>query len=165
MKDEVDRRRDGLLLDAPRGARGTIGGRVVMDAWWQARTTLRPERRRSPSCRGSCSRMTFACRRWTWMRRGMDEEWDSRPDVVLDYCERDALLPLEILDTIRATRRKEAIGSVAKVTLETAVNGSTSQLLDSLVVRLAEQRGVERAEERQCGPEGRAHRRWLRSRC
>lgn len=142
VKDEVDRRRDGLLPRRSTGRSWTIGGRVVMDAWWQARTTLRPERETLAFVSGLLFPDDDRLQKMDVDASKMDEEWDSRPDVVLDYCERDALLPLEILEAIRATRRKEAIGSVAKVTLETAVNGSTSQLLDSLVVRLAEQRGV-----------------------
>jgi DNA polymerase I len=72
----------------------------------------------------------------------MDEEWATRPEVVLEYCARDSTLPLQILRKIQATRRKEAIAAVAKVPFETAANGTTSQLLDSLVIRLAEARDV-----------------------
>jgi DNA polymerase I len=72
----------------------------------------------------------------------MDEEWASRPDEVVEYCARDAELPLAILRAIQAVRRKEALGVVAKVSFDTAANGSTSQLLDSLVIRLADKRNI-----------------------
>ena len=72
----------------------------------------------------------------------MDVEWANRPDEVMEYCVRDAALPLDILHAIQAIRRKEAVAAVAKVPFETASNGSTSQLLDSLVVRLADRREV-----------------------
>jgi DNA polymerase I len=72
----------------------------------------------------------------------MDEEWANRPDVVLEYCVRDAELPLDILGELQVIRRKEAVAAVAKVTFDTAANGSTSQLIDSLVIRLADSEGV-----------------------
>ena len=72
----------------------------------------------------------------------MDEEWASRPDVVLEYCAQDALLPIEILDAISATARKEALAAVGKVPLETAIIGTTSQWLDSLVIRLADRENI-----------------------
>ena len=72
----------------------------------------------------------------------MDEEWATRPDEVMAYCVRDAELPLDILHSIQAVRRKEAVAAVAKVPFETAANGSTSQLIDSLVIRLADAQRV-----------------------
>ena len=68
----------------------------------------------------------------------MDEEWANRPDEVMAYCVRDAELPLDILHAIQAIRRKEALASVAKLPFERAANGSTSTLIDSLVIRLAD---------------------------
>ncbi|HJM18794.1 MAG TPA: DNA polymerase domain-containing protein, partial [Candidatus Thalassarchaeaceae archaeon] len=72
----------------------------------------------------------------------MDEEWAARPDVVLEYCAQDALLPIEILDAISATARKEALAAVGKVPLETAIIGTTSQWVDSLVIRLADRENI-----------------------
>ena len=43
---------------------------------------------------------------------------------------------------IQAFRRKEAVASVAKVTLDTSANGTTSQLIDSLVIRMADRTGI-----------------------
>ena len=39
----------------------------------------------------------------------MDEEWANRPDEVVEYCARDAELPLAILRAIQAIRRMEAL--------------------------------------------------------
>jgi DNA polymerase I len=49
---------------------------------------------------------------------------------------------LDILGAIQVIRRKEAVASVAKVNFDTAANGSTSQLIDSLVIRLADSKNV-----------------------
>ena len=72
----------------------------------------------------------------------MDEEWAARPDVVMEYCIRDAELPLDILEELQAIRRKEATAAVAKVNFDTAANGSSSQLVDSLIIRLADRENV-----------------------
>ena len=39
-------------------------------------------------------------------------------------------------------RRKEAIAAVAKVALDTSANGTTSQLIDSLVIRMADRTSI-----------------------
>ena len=72
----------------------------------------------------------------------MDQEWADRPDVVMEYCIRDAALPLDILNQLQVVRRKEAVAAVAKVSFDTAANGSTSQLVDSLIIRLADKEMV-----------------------
>jgi DNA polymerase I len=72
----------------------------------------------------------------------MDKEWAERPDVVMEYCVQDTILPLEILWRISAVKRKEALASVAGVPLEVAISGTTSQWIDSLVIRLADRENI-----------------------
>ncbi len=119
-----------------------LAGRCVMDAWWQARMTLRPKRETLKFVSELLFPEREDLRKMDVDASRMDEEWATRPDVVLEYCERDALLPIEILDAISATARKEALAAVAKVPLETAVGGTTSQWIDSLVIRLADREGI-----------------------
>ena len=134
----------GRLLPKRDSARRTwrLHGRCVLDAWWQARMTLRPQR----------ETLRFVAE-LLWPERDdlhkldidasrMDEEWAKDPDLVLEYCLRDAILPLEILGHIHAVERKEALAAVARVPLEVATAGTTSQWIDSLVIRLADREGV-----------------------
>ena len=72
----------------------------------------------------------------------MDREWAERPEEVLEYCVRDTVLPLDILDRLQSVARKEALASVSLTTVETASSGTTSQWLDSLVIRLADRSNV-----------------------
>ena len=51
-------------------------------------------------------------------------------------------LPLDILEKLKSIPRKEALASVSSTTVETASAGTTSQWIDSLVVRLADRNGV-----------------------
>ena len=124
------------------GRQWRMPGRVVMDAWWQVRTTLAPRQE-------SLSYVT----QLLWPDREdlhklpidasrMDEEWAERPDEVLAYCLRDAHLPLDLLAHMRSVSQREALASVARATLEVAVSGTTSQWIDSLVIRLADRQGV-----------------------
>ncbi len=119
-----------------------IHGRCVLDAWWQARTVLRPKR----------ETLKYVCR-LLWPENEdlqkmdvdasqMDREWAERPDVVMEYCVQDTILPLEILREISAVKRKEALASVAAVPLEVAISGTTSQWIDSLVIRLADSENI-----------------------
>jgi len=72
----------------------------------------------------------------------MDEEWAARPDEVLEYCVRDTVLPLDILDNLKSIARKEALASVSLTTVDIAATSTTSRWIDSLVIRLADREGV-----------------------
>ncbi|MDP6869878.1 MAG: DNA polymerase domain-containing protein [Candidatus Poseidoniaceae archaeon] len=140
--DEKNRQRDTLFPTRGTARAWNLAGRCVMDAWWQARQALRPQRETLKFV----SRLLFPeneeMQKMDIDASKMDEEWEKRPDEVLEYCLRDAELPLDIMHEIQAFRRKEAIASVAKVSLDTSANGTTSQLIDSLVIRLADRSGI-----------------------
>ena len=139
---EEGRRRDTLFPTRGAARAWNLGGRCVMDAWWQARQALRPQRETLKFV----SHLLFPddedMQKMDVDASKMDEEWAARPDVVIEYCLRDAELPLNIMHEIQAFRRKEAVAAVAKVSLDTSANGTTSQLIDSLVVRLADRSSI-----------------------
>ncbi len=141
-EEEYKRNRQGLIPKRANTRAWILAGRVVMDAWWQARSALRPRRETLKFVAELLFPDQDELHKMDVDASRMDEEWAERPEVVLEYCARDSALPLQILRSIQATRRKEAIASVAKVPFETAANGTTSQLLDSLVIRLAESKDV-----------------------
>ena len=122
--------------------RWSISGRTVMDAWWEARMALRPQRE---SLR-FVSELLFPdrpeLRKMDIDASRMDEEWAQRPDEVLRYCVMDTILPIQILDAIHAIRSKEALASVARIPFQRAVGGTTSQWIDSLMIRLADREKV-----------------------
>ena len=120
----------------------TIKGRIPLDAWWQARQTLRPQRE---SLR-YVSRLLWPNdedrQKMDIDASRMDEEWAARPDEVLEYCVRDSVLPIDILGKMKSVARKEALASVSLTTVETAATSTTSRWIDSLVIRLADREGV-----------------------
>tara|TARA_B100000131_G_scaffold192972_1_gene185486 strand:+ start:2785 stop:5292 length:2508 start_codon:yes stop_codon:yes gene_type:complete len=119
-----------------------IIGRCFVDAWWEARMALRPKR----ETLSYVSQLLFPeredLRKLEIDASKMDEEWAKRPDEVLEYCKRDALLPWEILDELRVIPRKESLAAVSKISLDVVINGTTSNWIDSLVIRLADRSNV-----------------------
>ena len=142
LETELKRNRDALVPKRQSNRAWNLSGRVVMDAWWQARQTLRPRRETLSFVASLLFPDDEDKHKMDVDASNMDEEWARRPDEVMAYCVRDAELPLDILGAIQAVRRKEAVAAVAKVPFETAANGSTSQLIDSLVIRLADAQDV-----------------------
>jgi len=130
-ESEAKRTRAGLFPRRQSSRAWNLAGRSVVDAWWQARMALRPQR----ETLSFISNLLFPDQadkhKMDVDASKMDEEWANRPDVVLEYCIRDAALPLDILSELQVIRRKEAVAAVAKVVFDTAANGSTSQLIDS----------------------------------
>lgn len=141
-EEESKRRRDSLIPKRGNTRAWSIAGRCVMDAWWQARMTLRPKRETLKFVSNLLFPDDEELQKMDIDSSKMDEEWASRPNEVLEYCARDAELPLSILRSIQAVRRKEAVAAVAKTSLDIAANGVTSQLLDSLAIRYADQNNI-----------------------
>lgn len=139
---EEGRRRDTLYPTRGSARAWNLGGRCVMDAWWQARQALRPQRETLKFVSALLFPDDDDMQKMDVDASKMDEEWAARPDVVIEYCLRDAELPLDIMHKIQAFRRKEAIAAVAKVPLDTSANGTTSQLIDSLVIRMADRTAI-----------------------
>ena len=119
-----------------------IPGRVPLDAWWQVRQTLRPERESLRYVSKLLWPEDEEMHKLDVDASQMDREWAERPDEVLEYCVRDTILPLDILDRLQSVARKEALASVSLTTVETASAGTTSQWIDSLVIRLADRTDV-----------------------
>jgi len=139
---EEGRRRDTLYPTRGVSRAWNVGGRCVMDAWWQARQALRPQRETLKFVSNLLFPDDENMQKMDVDASKMDEEWANRPDVVIEYCLRDAELPLDIMHAIQAFRRKEAVAAVAKVSLDTSANGTTSQLIDSLVIRMADRTAI-----------------------
>ena len=139
---ETTRQRDALIPRRQSNRSWNLAGRAVMDTWWQARQALRPRRESLAFVASMLFPDDEDKHKMDVDASQMDKEWATRPDTVMEYCVRDAALPLDILDEIQIVRRKEAVAAVAQVTFETAANGSTSQLIDSLVIRWADRHDV-----------------------
>ena len=119
-----------------------ISGRIPLDAWWQARQTLSPQRESLRYVSNLLWPEQDDKQKLDVDASQMDIEWANRPEEVMEYCVRDTILPLDILERLKSIPRKEALASVSSTTVETASAGTTSQWIDSLVVRLADRNHV-----------------------
>ena len=119
-----------------------ISGRIPLDAWWQARQTLSPQRESLRYVSNLLWPEQDDKQKLDVDASQMDIEWANRPEEVMEYCVRDTILPLDILERLKSIPRKEALASVSSTTVETASAGTTSQWIDSLVVRLADRNRV-----------------------
>ena len=141
-ESESKRNRSGLFPRRQSTRAWNVAGRSVVDAWWQARMALRPQRETLSFISNLLFPEDEEKHKMDVDASKMDMEWSNRPEEVMEYCIRDAALPLDILNALQVIRRKEAVAAVAKVTFDTAAIGSTSQLVDSLVIRLADSESV-----------------------
>ena len=67
---------------------------------------------------------------------------ERAPEKVMDYCLEDAKLALEILEYIMVLQKYQHIGTVSKLPLDDVINGITSMMIDSLMIRFADSKGL-----------------------
>ena len=77
-----------------------IPGRIPLDAWWQARQTLSPQRESLKYVSNLLWPDQDDKQKLDVDASQMDMEWANRPDEVMEYCVRDTILPLDILDKL-----------------------------------------------------------------
>ena len=60
----------------------------------------------------------------------------------MKYCTHDAGLALKVLEKVAILQRDMDLATVSKLPLDDVVNGTTSQLVDSILIRLADRNKV-----------------------
>lgn len=115
-----------------------VAGRVVADAWWEARRQLRPKQETLQFV----ARTLLGDSKLPVDRRNIDEEWARDPERVMEYCEHDADLALRILGRLRAVEKAADLATVARLPLEEGLNGRTSLFIDAMLIPRADARGV-----------------------
>ena len=113
-------------------------GRVIVDAWWNVKREIRPRQ----ESLNAVAKELLGKEKHDVNPRKMDEEWANNPEKVMDYCLEDAKLALEILEHISVLQKYQHIGSVAKLPLDDVINGITSNMIDSLMIRFADSKGI-----------------------
>ena len=130
--------RDGAPLSDIGDRLWRAHGRVIADAWWSARTILHPKQE---SLQFVASQL-LGEGKMDVDRRSIDAEWEKDALRVRQYCEKDAELALRILRKLRAVERGEDMASVTGFYLDEGLNGRTSTLVDSLLIRAADLRNI-----------------------
>ncbi|MGB9635854.1 MAG: DNA-directed DNA polymerase, partial [Thermoplasmata archaeon] len=113
-------------------------GRVIIDVWLTAKLRLKPKQ----ETLNFIAKMLLGEEKEEINRLKIDEEWKNRREDVVRYCIKDAELALRILEELAEINRGMDIAAVAKIPLDDAINGRTSTLIDSLLIREADRQRV-----------------------
>ncbi len=115
-----------------------IYGRIVADAWWNAKRELRPKQ----ETLDHVAKLVLGEGKKDVDPTKIDEEWEKDKDRVIRYCKKDAELALRILEDIAVLEKSMDLGAVSKLPVDYVLNGRTSSLIDSLLIRAADRAGV-----------------------
>jgi DNA polymerase I len=113
-------------------------GRVIIDAWWAVKKILRPKQ----ETLNAVSKLLLGEEKHDVDPKKMDEEWESDRERVMRYCTQDSILALKVLEKVAILQRSMDLATVSKLPLDDVVNGTTSQLVDSILIRLADRSKV-----------------------
>jgi DNA polymerase I len=113
-------------------------GRVIIDAWWAVKKVMRPKQ----ETLNAVSKLLLGEEKHDVDPKKMDDEWAADKVKVMKYCTHDAHLALRVLEKIAMLNRSMDLAAVSKLPLDDVVNGTTSQLIDSILIRLADRNNV-----------------------
>lgn len=115
-----------------------IKGRLVIDAWWAVKREIRPKQ----ETLNAVSMQLFGEGKLDVDPADMDRQWKENREGVIKYCMKDAELAYRILDEIESVRKNMDLAAVSKLPVEDVLTSGSSQLADSLVIRLADRSKV-----------------------
>ena len=138
LKDAMPWGRDGSQPRLVGDRFWRVKGRVVCDAWWAVRRELRPKQ----ETLNAVSMEILGEQKLDVDPKRMDAEWAENRDKVLEYCTKDAELALRILIEVGTVRKGMDLSTVSKLTLEDVLTSGSSQLVDSLLIRMADRNKV-----------------------
>jgi DNA polymerase I len=115
-----------------------VEGRIIIDAWWAVKKILKPKQ----ETLNAVSKQLLGEEKHDVDPKKMDEEWENDKDRVMKYCTFDSMLALRVLEKVAILQRDMDLATVSKLPLDDVVNGTTSQLVDSILIRLADRNNV-----------------------
>jgi DNA polymerase I len=115
-----------------------VHGRIVADAWWNAKRELRPKQ----ETLDAVARLVLGESKADVNPANIDAEWKEDSAKVIKYCVRDAELALRILDKISVLQKMMDLATVSMLPLDDVLNGRTSVLIDSILIREADKLGI-----------------------
>lgn len=113
-------------------------GRIIVDAWWSVKKVLKPKQ----ETLNAVAKSLLGEEKHDVDPKKMDEEWATDPERVMKYCTHDASLAVRILERIAILQRGMDLAAVSKLPMDDVVSGTTSQLIDSILIRKADRNGV-----------------------
>ncbi|MFW6142254.1 MAG: DNA-directed DNA polymerase [Candidatus Saliniplasma sp.] len=134
----LDIGRDGSGLNKVGNRYWKVNGRIVADAWWSVRTEMNLKR----ETLDHVSKELLGREKDDVNPKEIDREWEENQEKVIDYCTLDAELALEILVELGILDKAMDMATVSKLPVDEGLNGRTSTLVDSILIREADKRGV-----------------------
>ncbi len=113
-------------------------GRIIIDAWWAVKKVLKPKQ----ETLNAVSKLLLGEEKHDVDPKKMDDEWSGDRARVMNYCERDAKLALNVLEKVAILQRSMDLATVSMLPLDDVVNGTTSQFVDSILIREADREHV-----------------------
>ncbi|MDI6916553.1 MAG: DNA polymerase domain-containing protein [Thermoplasmatales archaeon] len=126
--------RDKSALMSTKGRYWRIHGRLSVDVWLAAKRELKPKR----ETLGHIAKIVLGEKKLDVDPSKIDEEWEKNPEKVIDYCLKDAELALRILEKIAVIEKAMDLATVSKLPFDDVLNGRTSTLIDSILIREAD---------------------------
>jgi len=116
----------------------SVNGRIIADAWWSVKSELNLKR----ETLNHVSEELLGEEKDDVDSSKIDEEWEQSPERVKKYCVKDAELALDVLKVLEVLSKAMDMGTVAKLPVEEGLNPRTSTLVDSILIRKAEENNV-----------------------
>jgi DNA polymerase elongation subunit (family B) len=116
----------------------SANGRVIADAWWNAKKQLRPKK----ETLNAIAELVLGERKDDVDPRKIDQEWADDKDKVIKYCKKDADLALRILEKVAILEKSMDLATVSRLPLDDVINGRTSTLIDSILIREADRGNI-----------------------
>ncbi len=136
--DGVRLGRDGTEIREASKRFWRITGRIVADAWWCVRRELSLKR----ETLDHVAKVLLGEEKDDVNPLEMDDEWKADPEKVMEYCLKDADLALKILLDVGSIEKAMDMATVSKLPLDEGLNGRTSTLVDSILIRDADRHGI-----------------------
>ncbi len=113
-------------------------GRIIVDAWWAIKKILKPKQ----ETLNAVSKQLLGEEKHDVDPKKMDDEWASDRVRVMKYCEHDSNLALRVLEKVAVLQRGMDLATVSMLPLDDVVSGTTSQFVDSILIRDADREKV-----------------------
>lgn len=135
---DLDIGRDGGNLKNVSNRNWKVNGRIIADAWWTVRTEMNLKR----ETLNHVSKEVLGEEKQDVDPKEIDEEWRKNPEKVMDYCKKDAELALDILLELGSLDKAMDMGTVSRLPIDEGLNGRTSTLVDSILIREADRNDI-----------------------
>jgi DNA polymerase I len=113
-------------------------GRMIADAWWNAKQQLKPKQ----ETLNHVAQLLLGEGKADVDPSSIDEEWEKDSEKVIKYCLKDAELALRILEKIEIINKSMDLATVSKLPVDEVLNGRTSTMIDSILIREADKDNI-----------------------